>query len=303
MDRIGRRQVLGAVAALAAAPALLRAPRARAAEPGVGANLATVGNSLIDQSVDMVHFFARSQGGRGRLGHQTIPGSSMRWNWTHAAESYFDGRALLAQGGQDLWMGVESVPFRHVQGRGDFCDVTAWSDWGRLAADNGVRRLHVFEAWHDLRSGRPGYEPEDRADPDTGVPWRARIDLARPDWEGIADQMEGTRRRGDPEVALIPGGGTLAAIHDDIRRGRAPAGLDSIQDLFADSIHPNPLGRYALACVMYACLYRRSPEGLPTATTDVHGNAFGRVPAGLAGYFQRVAWSTARADKRSGVTA
>lgn len=302
MGGVGRRRILAAAAACAAAP-FLGPGRGRAAELGHDANLASVGNSLTDETVDIVHFFARARGGRGALGAQSIPGASMRWNWDHAAEASVNGRALLARGGQDLWLGVESVPFRHVQGPGEPCDLAAWRDWTRLAAEGGVARLYLFEAWHDLRSGRPDYAPEDRADPDVGVPWRARIDLARPHWEAIADHADAGRRRGDPELAIVPGGRMLAAVHDDIGRGAAPGGLAAIGDLFADSIHPNPLGRYALACLVYACLYRRSPEGLPAAAADRHGRPFPRVPAALAGYFQRRAWSVARADARSGVSA
>jgi hypothetical protein len=305
MANIGRRRILTTgAAALLAAPALVGARGGRAAgyEITFDSNLATVGNSLIDQSVDMViHFAARAGRGRGALAHQTIPGASMKWNWEHARAAVVDGRAVLAQGRQHVWMGVESVPFRHVQNPGDFCDLAAWVDWHRLASDNGVTRVFVFEAWHDLRSGAPGYAPEDRADPDAAVPWRQRIEVARPHWERIAEHVNARRRPGDPAVALIPGGRTLAAIHDDIRRGAAPPRLAGIGDLFADSIHPNVAGRYAMACVMYACLYRRSPEGLPAATADVWGRAFERVPGDLAGYLQKVAWSTARADARSGV--
>lgn len=300
MAGLGRRRFL---AGALAAPLALGPRAARAAARPFDANLATVGNSLTDESVDIVHFFARSRGGQGALGRQSIPGAPLQWNWDHAHEAYdLDGRALLAGGGQRLWLGVESVPFRHLQGPGEPCDIRAWDRWARLAGDGGVERIGVFEAWHDLDSGRPGYVPEDRADPDTGLRWRERLDAARPHWAAISDRLEARRRPGDPAVVLIPGGAALAAAHDDIARGKAPAGLGDSRDLFSDSIHPNLAGRYYMACVMFACLYRSSPEGLPVAPRDRHGNPMGRVPPPLAAYFQRRAWQVARAEPRAGLS-
>jgi hypothetical protein len=287
----------GGAAALLAAAGRGR-PAAAAADPH-DANLVTVGNSLIDQSVDMAHFFARARGGRGTLTPQSIPGAPLQWNWDHAAEAAFDGRARLAAGGQDVLMAVECVPFRHIQGPGDAADLRAWERWSLLAARGGVRRVLVVEAWHDLGSGRPGYQPYDRADPDAGVPWRERIDFARPYWERIVDRVEASR--GAPPATLVPAGRLLADVHDDIRRGAAPAGLGGIGDLFSDSIHPNTAGRYAVACAMYACLYRRSPEGLPAATADLWDRPIPAVPPRLAGYLQRRAWASVRADPRAGL--
>lgn len=283
-----------------AMPAILRPSQASAARLH-DANLTTVGNSLIDQSVDMAHFFARSRGGGGKLSHQTIPGASMQWNWNHSHEAVVDGRAALAGGEQRMWMGVERVPFQAEQGPGQGCDISAWRDWARLAGANGVTRVFVFEAWHDLNSGRPDYIAANRGDPDSAIPWRERLDAARPAWSGIADHMEAQRRRGDPEVALVPGGRMFAVVYDDIRRGVAASGLDSIEDLFADTIHPDIRGRYAMACLMYACLYRQSPLGLPAATADVWDRPFEQVPLNMARYFQQVAWSVAQKDPRSGL--
>lgn len=295
MIRMGRRRFIASAAVFAAC-----APRARAANPH-DADLVTVGNSLIDQSVDMAHFFARARGGAGRLSHQTIPGASMRWNWDNAGTAVVNGRAALARGEGRIWMGVERVPFRAEQGPGAACDVTAWSDWGRLAAGNGVTRALVFEAWHDLRSGQPAHAAENPWDPDADVPWRERLDAARPSWAGIADHLASAGLPGDPEIALVPGGRMLAVLHDDIRQGAAPEGLEGIGDLFADTIHPDIRGRYALACLMYACLYRRSPEGLPATTADVWDRPFPPVPPRMAGYFQKRAWEVARAEPRSGL--
>lgn len=52
----------------------------------------------------------------------------------------------------------------------------------------------------------------------------------------------------------------------------------------ADGSHPNPYGSYLAACVFFAVLTGRSPEGL----------AGGNVPAGDSAFLQRIAWKTAQ---------
>ncbi|MFD1195090.1 hypothetical protein ACFQ3C_10450 [Seohaeicola saemankumensis] len=296
-----RRTVLKTGGAAVLGIAGLTGAASGAAGLNLNSNLVTVGNSLIDQSVDMVQSFRTARRGRGDLSHQTIPGAPMAWNWKNAGTANLNARDVLARGGQHIWMGVESVPFRHVQA--DICDINAWSDWYRLAIDNGVQRFLLFEAWHDLRSGLPDYQPEDRADPDTGILWRDRLDFALPFWTGIVDHVNKTRRPSEPEMHMIPGGQMLARIHDDIAAGRAPSSLTQIEDLFMDNIHPNIRGRYAMACIMYACIFHDDPNGLPRRTKNIWGQPYDTVAAEEAGYFQKIAWEVARANPIAGLQA
>lgn len=301
MIHVNRRRALqlgSAALACAAAPAT---GAGQAAPVTLDSNLVTVGNSLIDQSVDMVHYFMTDYGrGRGTLTHQTIPGAPLQWNWDNAAQATVNAKAALRRGGQDIFMAVESVPFRHVQAPGDICSITAWSDWYGVAIGNGVKRFFVFEAWPDLQSGRPDYVPEDPGDPDAGMPWRARIDFSRQFYLGIVDYVN-ARRAGGPRANLVPGGAMFGRIRDDMAAGRAPGGLNRIGDVFQDTIHPNTAGRYAMACLMYACLFRRDPRGMPVTTADIHGNPYPRVPPKQAAYFQTLAWDIARAEPLTGL--
>jgi hypothetical protein len=50
----------------------------------------------------------------------------------------------------------------------------------------------------------------------------------------------------------------------------------------ADGSHPNPYGSYLAACVFFAALTGRSPEGL----------AAGNIPAADGAFLQRIAWRT-----------
>lgn len=305
MTRVNRRAVLSSGIAALTLPMIGTLPRtshAQSAEITLNSNLVTVGNSLIDQSVDMVHFFMTDYGrGIGTLTHQSIPGAPFQWNWDRAHEATIDAKAALRRGGQDIFMGVESVPFRHLQEPGDICSITAWWDWYKVATNNGVSRFFVFEAWPDLQSGNPDYAPEDRADPDTHIPWRERVAFSRQFYVKMVHYVN--VRKGDgPTANLIPGGAMLGRISDDIATGQGPDGLNSIEDLFDDTIHPNIRGRYAMACLMYACFFQRDPKGMPVRTANIHGTFYDRVPPKQAAYFQALAWDMANAEPLTGLT-
>lgn len=305
MSRMNRRTILKSGTAALAMPLIGGLPNmaaAQAAEISLNANLVTVGNSLIDQSVDMVNFFSSVYGrGNGTLTHQSIPGAPFQWNWDHAHQATINAKAALQRGGQDIFMGVESVPFRHLQDPGDVCSVTAWKDWYDLAIGNGVSRFFVFEAWPDLQSGSPDYEPEDRGDPDTQIPWRERISFSRQFYMRMVDYVN-ERKGNGPTANLIPGGAMFGQIYDDMAAGRTPEGLNGIQDLFLDTIHPNISGRYAMACLMYACIFRRNPQGMPVRTANIHGTFYDRIPPRQAAYFQALAWEIANAEPISGLS-
>jgi len=67
-----------------------------------------------------------------------------------------------------------------------------------------------------------------------------------------------------------------------------------------DKSHPNPAGSYLAACVFFATLLGRSPEGLPGRLLSAKKNAKGRrdvltnLSRSDAAFFQRVAWRTVR---------
>lgn len=83
-----------------------------------------------------------------------------------------------------------------------------------------------------------------------------------------------------------------------MRAIRRRAGIELYE---ADNSHPSLRGSYLAACVFYATIYGRSPEGLPgrITATDEEGNR--RVLVSLrseeAAFLQRIAWQTAKAFK------
>ena len=257
-----------------------------------------VGHSLVSWTLpDMLRDAARGAGGRGRVDAQIINGAPLAWSWEHSAEAEgVDARAVLPRGDYEILVLTEAVPLdNHLR----------WSDTNGyakrfydLAADaNPNARVHLYESWHDIRSGA-GVDIE--YDDGDGVPWRTRIDQDLPKWESVVDHVNAERAPGQPEMLLVPAGQAMARMHDEIARGAVP-GLGSIAELFSDDIHPNDLGFYFVAMVHYAALYGRSPAGLKRALRSRHGTPYAAPSAALAAAMQRIAWETVCAYPRSGV--
>lgn len=155
-------------------------------------------------------------------------------------------------------------------------------------------RLYMYETWHNT---------------DDPAGWLARIDS---DFEDLwMDRMTlpAAARIGAP-IYVIPGGQTLAAV---VRAAEARGGvgkIDSRDALFArtpqgavDTIHLSDLGAYLIALTHYACLYQRSPVGLPLALMRADGTAADAPDADAGALMQQVVWDVVRAVPYGGITA
>ena len=127
------------------------------------------------------------------------------------------------------------------------------------------------------------------------VAWRQRINQDRPTWESMA---RGIRTDG----LIVPAGQAMAALYDALQGGSVGR-LTNISQVFNDDIHVNNTGNYYVAMVMYATLFKMSPEGLPDViagpyqpTARVETDAATRLA------LQRLAWQTVRNYAFSGVT-
>ena len=77
---------------------------------------------------------------------------------------------------------------------------------------------------------------------------------------------------------------------------RAIAQMPGVNLHAPDESHAGPAGTYLAACVFYAALTGRSPEGLP-ARIEVAGDVLADLPDEQAAAFQTIAWQTV-ADQR-----
>lgn len=229
---------------------------------------------------------------------QIFNGAPLKYNWENAGGSNggANSKTELGTGEYEILIMTEAVPL---------INHTTWNSTYHYAKEfmslahesNPETQAYIYETWHCIKSGEPEGCPYDDND---DIPWRDRLgqDLAK--WKAIADSVNDSVPDEKP-MLLVPAGQAFAELYDSIQAGNA-AGVTHISELFADDIHPNDIGNYLVACVMYATVYKRSPEGLTTETFDEWGAAFEKPDDALAGLMQRIAWRTVRRVEGTGVT-
>ena len=224
-----------------------------------------------------------------------IPGSPMRWRWSNPTDTP-DARQNIDD--FELLVITEAVPFTNVEEHFqkdtlDVLDQWVANTWEKGNGGKGAE-LMLYSTWTFWQhSGPPpNYDPE----PD--VPFRERLEIDGERWERMQDHANANRPDGMPLIYMIPGHRMMMRIYDDIQAGVAP-GLDSIGDIFADDIHPNDIGQYAITALVYAVIYQRNPREIPDRLA-VPGDT---LSSEQARYFKQIAWEVATGYDRSGVPA
>lgn len=220
----------------------------------------------------------------------------MHWNNPHSAGSqgsYWD--TTLDNGGFDNFIITEAVPLKnHTRYSNTYRYANHFYDYAK--SYNSNIKYYLYETWHCINTGTStGCD----WDEDDHLTWRQRLTADLPLWESIADSVN--RIHGNNTMLIIPAGQALARLHDQVITGQVP-GITTIRSLFTDDIHLNHTGNYFIACVMYAVLNNRSPEGLPNQLTDNYNIPYSSYPTeAQAQKFQQIAWQTVRSYSRSGV--
>lgn len=229
-----------------------------------------VGHSLIGREQPrMLEQLLQASAPQARVEEQVINGAPLRWNWEHSAEAQgVDGRAFLHETPVDALILTEAIPLaNHIEwSAGD----EAGGRFAALARDaNPDTRVFLLETWHSLDQG--------------AQPWREQIEADLPAWQGLAD---GIAAESGAEVALIPAGQAMGDLHDAIEDGEVP-GLERIEDLFEDDIHPNDLGHYFVALVAQAVL--TGAPATPPALTGRWDRAYSAASPELRAALARIA--------------
>ncbi|MBO6516385.1 MAG: hypothetical protein JJ975_07520 [Bacteroidia bacterium] len=225
---------------------------------------------------------------------QVINGSPLKYNWENPDKGEVGNyRADLATGTYNHLIVTEAVPLiNHLTWSNSYNMADSFYSYLNRFASNPT--FFVYETWHCINSGRP--EGCNWDDNDT-IPWRKRLDQDRTRWEGIADSV--LKRNLGGEVYLVPGGQAMALLFDEIESGHM-TGMTKIEDAFHDDIHLNDTGSYYMACVMYATLFRKSPEGR-TVDTDHQWGSYNSPGTILGKQLQELAWRVVCDYDRSGV--
>lgn len=277
---LGRRPSLSdeAFAALYAAPP---------GPPDGPVDVYHLGHSLVGR--DMPAMLAQLAGHRwhSQLGW----GASLRDHWRdevpghaveNATEAFRPAGEALDSGAYPVVVLTEMVDLR---------DAIRWHDsarhlarWaGRARAARPDVRLYLYETWPRLD------------DPDG---WEARIAADLPAlWE--AQVLRPAVERAGP-IHVIPGGQVMAALAAAAGAGVLP-GIAGRRDFFADGIHFNDLGAYAMALTHFAAIYGRSPEGLPHRLLRADGTVALPPPDGAAARMQGLVWRVVAGYALTGV--
>jgi Secretion system C-terminal sorting domain len=145
---------------------------------------------------------------------------------------------------------------------------------------NPLIKTYCYETWNEV-------------DSNNFTKWRQNINKDSALWRQMA---KGIRTDG----LIVPGGQAMAALYDALQQG-AVGRLTNINQVFTDNIHLTNTGNYYMALVMYATLFRTSPEGLPAIGAGPFiQNTLVETDATTRTALQRLAWQTVRNYPLSG---
>ncbi|MDZ4308991.1 MAG: hypothetical protein U1A24_00325 [Cypionkella sp.] len=243
-----------------------------------------IGHSLVGPTLPTVlDATLREMGQPSVVQAQIINGSSLAYNWDNSVNAEgVDAKARLKAQPADVLIMTEAQP---LKGQIQYNDTSGYvAKFAGLALEaNPHTRLYVYETWPSLNSG-PGNITKD--DPDAGIPWRERLALDLPLWEGVV--ADASAKAGH-EIKLLPVGQAMGHLADEIKAGRVP-GISDIKEMFSDDIHLSGKGLYFVAMVQAAAIMGKSPEGVPAKVTRAWTSRDAVITQDQAAAFQRIAW-------------
>lgn len=230
------------------------------------------------------------------IGKSTVPGSTIKYRWDNRISTGEPDARHNIENWEVLSI-TERVPLA-VEGGSN-------QSWylARIQEQKTFLSKFVEQAWRFGDGGRGAavllWTTWTNID-DSDGPFRAMLDIQGKEWEAMQDYANENRPSGAQPVYIIPGHRMMARIYDDIEKGIVP-GITNIKQLFSDNIHTNELGAYAIAMIHYACMYNKSPIGLPNQLIpNPPANTLIPTPE-FAGYVQQMVWDVVTSYPRTGI--
>jgi hypothetical protein len=286
-----------------------------AGEPvGKGQKSYHLGNSLTDVIDGFLAPVADSTGVTHSFARWTIPGCQI--SWQADPEHVNDGTAIPDEA-RNVASFVKTFAPDHMSVQ-PFTDPTIANE-GPAAltflrpavAANPNMQAWVYAQWPSTKPTMPdnegrGYLQDELARgaswagwpaPAQKVPdtWEDTTDARMRYYEAFADYVD-ERLDGKP-VLIIPGGPALATFKRRVDANTFPGLSNFFGQVFGenDDLHLRNNGRYLVALVFYACMYRANP--VDTVTYVPEG-----VTAEQAKALRQIAWETASGYPRCGIT-
>jgi hypothetical protein len=266
-----------------------------------------IGNSLTDTIVEDLQPLAQSGGITLDFNRYTVPGAGS-WVYVLNPAGGFGVPNVQEAMRTRRFDHVSMQPYPNMP-----CQVTASAD------GNDSDSLYLNMVWSDARSQNPNVQfwvyhqwpaPVEYSNCMSGGGW-LRSDWKPPapkNWEeavknelGYQEAVRAELVRLNPNVPppyIVPAGLALIALKHEIEAGRAPGLTNFFAQIFAANgtdIHLNKPGAYLVTLVFYACMFKKSPQGLaPEASFGVSDE--------LAAVMQRIAWETVMSYPLSGIS-
>lgn len=257
-----------------------------------------IGHSLVNHDMPiMVNALAIDAGMTTHFDKQVINGSPLSYNYDNPANAqgtpYTDA---FPAGNFNTLIITEAVPLQnHLTWSNTYSYANSFYNYAKNNNNSVPIRFYIYETWHCINSGIPlpdlpsGCNYDNSANSNTL--WHPRLLADFPLWSGIVDSVR-LENPNDDEIWMVPAGQAFYNLQNEISAGNLP-GITSYTDLFVDDIHLSNAGNYFIACVMYATIYRTSPEGLTTMINNQWGGLFPDMPSSAqAQIMQEVAWNT-----------
>lgn len=246
-----------------------------------------LGHSLVGR--DMPAMLAELGG--HRFNSQLGWGASLRDHWQDEVPGHAEENGTEAYRAAEEALDSGAYPAVVVTEMVELRDAIRWhysaehlAKWAlRAKAGNPSVRVYLYETWHPLDDPK-GWEARVAAD----LPGLWEAEVLRP---AVAEAGA---------IYVIPGGQVMAALAAAAEAGELP-GLSSRKDFFADQIHFNDLGAYAMALTHYAVIYGRSPVGLPHLLRRADGTAADPAPEASVALIQGLVWREVQGYALTGV--
>lgn len=257
------------------------------------ANPFFVGHSLVN--FDMPHMLselAKASGKYYNYNQQICNGAPLWWNYENYAGCQGTPYVqAFPQGNHDVLVVTEAIPLQnHLTWSNTYANARKFLRYALDNNQNRPLRYYIYETWHCIHTGTTEGCPYDNGD---SLTWQPRLRTDFRLWRSIVDSVRHIFP--SEEVWMVPAGQAFYNLTEAINKGELP-GVQDFRHFFTDDIHLTNAGNYFVALVMYACIFRESPEGLPSRLTGRFGGDITGLPStAQAAVMQRVAWETVTA--------
>lgn len=306
---------------LASSPVRVGAYRIGEAASGALVRTFHIGNSLTDTIDNWLKPVAESGGHKLDFHRFTIPGAPTDWLWAHPGSGFGDSRYTEAF--------FAFAPFDHLftqpfsgHGRSVVNEAEHSGKFFTECRKSSPKvQLWLYQQWPEQKFGEswskgtiPLGGTKSMWDKMTLLPdesiadggwngiiirkkeaprtWQQAVTNHSRYFEILRDEMQ--RQFQGNTIRIVPAGPALATLKNQMEAGKISGLGEFFGEIFADGVHLTPKGRYLVALVHYACIFKESPVGkispLNSGLTESQAKAF-----------QEIAWETVKAHPWAGV--